>query len=78
MNKDELQLCVKIIINTLGAIKSECEGKCNCNSCLLIKECCLFDGVPSQWDLDLIENRIRKILEIESKIKKEDQEYEYT
>lgn len=67
MNKEELELYVKILINVLGAIKDECEG--NCNSCLLNKECCLFEGVPSHWDLDIIEDRIRKIIEIESKIK---------
>lgn len=72
MNEAELQLCVKIVMNILEAIKSECEG--NCNSCLLNKECCLFEGVPSQWDLDLIENRIQKIVEIESKIKERGKE----
>ena len=68
MNENEIELCVKILINVLGAIKDECEG--NCNSCLLNKECCLLEGVPSQWDLDLIEDRIRKIIKIESKIKR--------
>lgn len=68
MNKDEIELCVKILMNILGAIKDECEG--NCNSCLLKKECCLFEGVPSHWDLDIIEDRIRTIIEIESKIKR--------
>lgn len=69
MNENEIELCVKILMNVLGAIKDECEG--NCNSCLLKKECCLFEGVPSHWDLDLIEERIRQIIEIESKIKGE-------
>lgn len=69
MSKEEIELCVKILMNVLGAIKDECEG--NCNSCLLKKECCLFEGVPSHWDLDLIEERIRQIIEIESKIKGE-------
>lgn len=68
MTEKELELCVKILMNVLGAIKDECEG--NCNSCLLKKECCLFEGVPSHWDLDIIEDRIRKIIEIESKIKR--------
>ena len=67
MNENEIELCVKILMQVLGAIKDECEG--NCNSCLLKKECCLFEGVPSHWDLDLIEERIRQIIEIESKIK---------
>ena len=67
MNENEIELCVKILMQVLGAIKDECEG--NCNSCLLKKECCLFEGVPSHWDLDLIEERIRHIIEIESKIK---------
>lgn len=67
MNENEIELCVNILMNVLGAIKDECEG--NCNSCLLKKECCLFEGVPSYWDLDLIEERIRQIIEIESKIK---------
>ena len=67
MNENEIELCVKILMNVLGAIKDECEG--NCNSCLLKKECCLFEGVPSHWNLDLIEERIRQIIEIESKIK---------
>lgn len=74
MNENEIELCVKILMTILGAIKDECEG--NCNSCLLKKECCLLEGVPSQWDLDLIEERIRKIIEIESKIKGRDQENE--
>ena len=67
MNENEIELCVKILMQVLVAIKDECEG--NCNSCLLKKECCLFEGIPSHWDLDLIEDRIRQIIEIESKIK---------
>lgn len=70
MNENEIDFCVKLILNVLGAIRSECEG--NCNSCLLYKECCLFDSIPSHWDLDLIESQIRKILEIERKIKRKD------
>lgn len=74
MNDNEIELCVKITMEVLQAIKSECEG--NCNSCLLKKECCLLQGIPSQWDLNLIEEQIRQIIEIERKIKGRDQENE--
>lgn len=67
MNENEIELFVQILMKLLEAIKSECEG--NCNSCLLKKDCCLFEGIPSHWDLDLIEERVRKIIEIESRIK---------
>lgn len=67
MNENEIELFVKVALNLLGAIKDECEG--NCNSCLLKKDRCLFEEMPSYWDLDLIEKQIRKIIEIESKIK---------
>lgn len=70
MNKNDIELFVKIALNILKAIKDECEG--NCNSCLLNKDCCIFEGIPSHWDLDLIEKQIRKIIEIESKIKEEE------
>lgn len=69
MNENEIELCVKILMQVLGAIKDECEANCNCNSCLLKKECCILEGVPTDWDLDIIEERIRQIIEIESKIK---------
>lgn len=74
ITKEEIELSVKIISELLAAIKSECEG--NCNSCLLKKECCLFAGVPSQWDIKLLEERIRQVIEIESRIKERDQKNE--
>ena len=68
MNKNEIEMCVQIIVTVLKSVKDECEG--NCNSCLLNKECCLFSGVPSQWDLDELEKQIRCIINIENNIKR--------
>lgn len=77
MNDKEIELFVKILLKLLEAIKSECENcKGNCNPCLLKKDCCLFEGIPSHWDLNLIEEQIRQIIEIERKIKGRDQENE--
>lgn len=75
MNDNEIELCVKIIMEVLQAIKSECEG--NCNSCLLRKECCLLQGIPSQWDLNSIEEQIQQIIGIERKIKRRNK-YDYS
>lgn len=77
MNEKEIELFIQILLKLLEALKGECEdNEGNCNTCLLKKDCCLLEGIPSHWNLNLIEERIRLIIEIESRIESKDSEDE--
>lgn len=66
MSKLELYNFFEVFLIFLESIKNDCQ-KNDCNSCLLNKDYCLFEKSPSDWDLDLIKQRMWQIIEIKKR-----------